>query len=177
LPLDQVTWVTSADEPVPFAPPLGVRIERTSRGQNIETMLVAGAIQAYMVPRMPRPFVQGAPQVARLFQAPRAAELAYYHRNGFYPIMHVLAVKPEVVDAHPAIAMRLFDAFERAKEMAFHYDDDPNWSHLAWAAHVLKEERQTMGTAAWANGLGQRPGPQPQQPGALHAVRTGSGAD
>lgn len=153
VPLDQVTWVTSADEPVLFTPPPGVRIERAPRGQNIETMLVAGEIQAYMVPRMPRPFVQGAPQVARLFQDPRAAELAYYHSNGFYPIMHVLAVKPEVVDAHPAVAMRLFDAFERAKEMAFHYDDDPNWSHLAWAAHVLKEERQAMGTTAWANGL------------------------
>lgn len=153
VPLDQVTWVTSADEPVPFAPPPGVRIERAPRGQNIETMLVEGAIQAYMVPRMPRPFVQGAPQVARLFQDPRAAELAYYHSNGFYPIMHVLAVKPEVVEAHPAVAMRLFDAFERAKEMAFHYYDDPNWSHLAWAAHWLKEERQAMGPDSWANGL------------------------
>ena len=98
-------------------------------------MLVEGAIQTYMVPRMPRPFVQGAPQVARLFQNPRAAELAYYHKNGFYPIMHVLAVKPEVIDAHPAVAMCLFDAFERAKEIAFRYYDDPNWSHLAWAAH------------------------------------------
>jgi len=153
VPLDQVTWVTSADEPVPFTPPPGVRIERAPRDQNIETMLVEGAIQAYMVPRMPRPFVQGVPQVARLFQDPRAAELAYYHRNGFYPIMHVLAVKPEVVDAHPAVAMRLFDAFERAKEMAFHYYDDPNWSHLAWAAHLLREERDALGAVAWANGL------------------------
>jgi 4,5-dihydroxyphthalate decarboxylase len=153
VPLDQVTWVTSADEPVPFAPPPGVRIERAPRGQNIETMLVAGEIQAYMVPRMPRPFVQGAPQVARLFQDARAEELAYYRKNGFYPIMHVLAVRPEVLEAHPEVAMRLFDAFEQAKEMAFHYYDDPNWSHLAWAAHLLREERQAMGPAAWANGL------------------------
>jgi 4,5-dihydroxyphthalate decarboxylase len=153
VPLDQVTWVTSADEPVPFTPPPGVRIERALRAQNIETMLVAGEIQAYMVPRMPRPFVQGAPQVARLFPDPRTEELAYYRRNGFYPIMHVLSVKPEVLDTHPEVAMRLFDAFEQAKEMAFHYYDDPNWSHLAWAAHLLREERQAMGPEAWANGL------------------------
>jgi 4,5-dihydroxyphthalate decarboxylase len=69
--------------------------------------------------------------------------------------MHVVAVKPEVLDAHPEVAMRLFDAFERAKEMAFHYYDDPNWSHLAWAVHLLREERQAMGLAAWANGLGR----------------------
>jgi 4,5-dihydroxyphthalate decarboxylase len=155
VPLDQVTWVTSADEPVPFDPPPGVPIERARRDRNIETMLVDGEIQAYMVPRMPHPFIRGALQVARLFQDPRREELAYYRRNGFYPIMHVLAVKPEVLDAHPAVAMRLFDAFERAKEMAFHYYDDPNWSHLAWAAHLLREERQAMGAEAWANGLGR----------------------
>jgi 4,5-dihydroxyphthalate decarboxylase len=67
--------------------------------------------------------------------------------------MHVLTVKPEVLDTHPEVAMCLFDAFEQAKEMAFHYYDDPNWSHLAWAAHLLQEERQAMGSEAWANGL------------------------
>jgi len=45
VPLDQVTWVTSADEPVPFDPPPGVHIERAPRGQHIETMLVEGVIQ------------------------------------------------------------------------------------------------------------------------------------
>jgi len=68
VPLDQVTWVTSADEPVSFDPLPGVRIEQ-------------------------------------------------------------------------------------AKEIAFHYYDDPNWSHLAWAVHMLQEERAAMGAEAWANGL------------------------
>jgi 4,5-dihydroxyphthalate decarboxylase len=153
VPLDQVTWVTSAVEPVPFDPPAGVRIERTPDDKNIETMLMEGEIQAYMVPRMPRPFVQGASQVARLFEDSRTKETAYYQRNGFYPIMHVLAVKPEVIDAYPEVAITLFDVFERAKEMAFHYYDDPNWSHLAWTVHLLREEREAMGAEAWGNGL------------------------
>jgi 4,5-dihydroxyphthalate decarboxylase len=153
VPLDQVTWVTSADEPVSFEPPAGVRIERAPADQDIETMLVQGEIQAYMVPRMPRPFVQGVPQVARLFANARAEEAAYYQRNGFYPIMHVLAVKPEIIAAHPGVPMLLFDAFERARGMAFHYYDDPNWSLLAWMAHLLREECEAMGTKAWGNGL------------------------
>lgn len=153
VPLHQVTWVTSAVEPVPFDPLAGVCIERAPDDKNIETLLVQGEIHAYMVPQMPRPFVQGAPQVAWLFGDCRAEEAAYYQRNGFYPIMHVLALKPEVVDAHPGVALSHFDVFERAKEMAFHYYDDPNWSHLAWAAHLLREEREVMGAAAWDNGL------------------------
>jgi 4,5-dihydroxyphthalate decarboxylase len=64
VPLDQVTWVTSTDEPVPFDPPAGVCIERIPADKNIETLLVQGEIQADIVPRMPRPFVQGVAQVA-----------------------------------------------------------------------------------------------------------------
>ena len=107
----------------------------------------------YTLERMPRPFLHGAPQVARLFRDARAEETAYYRHHGVYPIMHVVAVKPEVLDAHPEIAMPLFDAFERAKERAFRYYEDPNWSHLAWAVHLLRDERQVMGLAAWANGV------------------------
>jgi 4,5-dihydroxyphthalate decarboxylase len=58
-----------------------------------------------------------------------------------------------VLDAHPEIAMPFFGAFERAKEMAFRYYEDPNWSHLAWTVHLLRDERQVMGLVAWANGV------------------------
>ena len=75
-----------------FQAPAGVSIERAPRDKNIETMLVEGEVQAHMVPRMPRPFVAGSPQVSRLFHDPRCEEVAYYQRNGFYPIMHLLAV-------------------------------------------------------------------------------------
>ena len=151
VPLDQVIWVTSSDEPVPFDAPPGVRIERADK--SIETMLVEGEVQAYMTPRMPRAFVNGAPQVARLFGDARAEEEAYYQRNGFYPIMHVLAVKPEVVAETPEVATGLIKAFEQAKEICYDYYSDPNWSHLAWAAHQQVQERSIMGPDPWPNGV------------------------
>ena len=85
VPLDQVNWVTSTGEPVSFQPPAGVSIERAPLGKDIEEMLVEGGIDAYMVPRMPRPFVAGVPEVSRLFQDSRAEEVSYFQRNGFYP--------------------------------------------------------------------------------------------
>lgn len=153
VPLDQVTWVTSSDEPVSFQAPAGVSIERVPRDKNIETMLVEGEVHAYMVPRMPAPFVAGVPQVSRLFQDARSEEVSYYRKNGFYPIMHVLAVKQEVVDRNPEAASSMFDAFEQAKETAYHFYDDPNWSHLAWAPHLSQDERSVMGPDPWPNGL------------------------
>ncbi len=151
VPLDQVVWVTSSDEPVPFDAPPGVRIERADR--SIETMLVEGEVQAYMTPRMPRAFVNGAPQVARLFSDARAEEEAYYRRNGFYPIMHVLAVKPEVVAETPGVAAGLMKAFEQAKDICYDYYSDPNWSHMAWAPHHQVQEMGIMGPDPWPNGV------------------------
>ena len=149
--LDQVTWVTSSDEPIPFDAPPGVRIERADK--SIETMLVEGEIQAYMTPRMPRVFVNGAPQVARLFDDARAEEESYYQRNGFYPIMHVLAVKPEIVAETPEVAPALIKAFEQAKDICYNYYSDPNWSHMAWAPHYDVQEMSIMGPDPWPNGL------------------------
>ena len=151
VPLDQVTWVTSSDEPVPFDAPHGVRIERADK--SIETMLVEGEVQAYMTPRMPRAFVNGAPQVARLFENARSEEEAYYHRNGFYPIMHVLAVKPEIIAETPEVAAGLIKAFEHAKDICYDYYSDPNWSHLAWTPHQQVQERTIMGSDPWPNGV------------------------
>jgi 4,5-dihydroxyphthalate decarboxylase len=103
VPLDQVNWVTSTDEPVSFQPPAGVSIERAPLGSDIEEMLVEGEIDAYMVPRMPRPFVAGAPEVSRLFQDSRAEEIFYFQRNGFYPIMHLVAIKKRLPISTPRL--------------------------------------------------------------------------
>ena len=151
--LDQVTWVTSTEEPVSFAPPEGIRIQRAPGGRDIEAMLVGREVDAFFVPMMPRAFVAGVPQVARLFTDSRAEEEAYYRKNGFYPIMHLVAIKSEVVAKNPWVAISLYQAFQEAKEMAFRYYDDPNWSHLAWAPLLQMEERKLMGTDPWPNGL------------------------
>ncbi|PKB64940.1 MAG: hypothetical protein BZY82_10085 [SAR202 cluster bacterium Io17-Chloro-G3] len=153
VPLEQVTWVTSSDEPIPFTPPVGVTIERTKDGEDIQEMLVTGAVKALFSSRVPRPFIAGSPLVAHLFPDPSAEEKTYYHRNGFYPIMHTIVMKNEVICTNPWIAMSLFEAFERAKQIAIGYYDDPNWTHLAWTSKLVLEQKEELGEDAWANGL------------------------
>jgi len=153
IPLDQVNWITSTDEPVSFQAPARVSIERASQENNIETMLVHGEIDAYMVPRMPVPFVAGAPEVGRLFQDSRSEDVSYFQSNGFYPIMHLVAIKQEVANQHPKVTTALFTAFEQAKETAFRFYDDPNWSRMAWEPQLAQEEQLIMGGDTWPNGL------------------------
>jgi 4,5-dihydroxyphthalate decarboxylase len=153
VPLNQVTWVTSSSEVVDFAAPEGVTIETVESDREIEEMLVTGELAAYFTPRKPRAFVAGAPEVGRLFRDSRAEEEAYYVRNGFYPIMHVVAIKRDLADAEPWVAKSLFDAFEEAKRVALGYYSDPNWNLLAWTPQLLQEQRESLGPDPWANGV------------------------
>ena len=153
VPLDAVTWVTTANEPVPFDPPPGVTVERMDARRNLGDALVEGEVAAYFSPRPPLPYLQGAAEVGRLFDDPRAEEARYYQRNGFYPIMHVVAMKSEVAEQHPWVPVSLLDGFEQAKRQWAHYMDDPNWSRLTWGLHYLEEERRVLGPDPWPSGV------------------------
>jgi len=153
IPLEEVTWVTSTDEPVGFDAPEGIRIEKIPAGKDIDVMLTDGEIQALMVPRTPEPFVRKDPRVARLFPDAKAEEKAYFRRNGFYPIMHVVALKEQVARGNPWVAGELLDLFERAKQFCYRSYADPNWSHLAWGRHLFEEERAVFGDDPWPSGL------------------------
>ena len=116
-------------------------------------MLEEGEVDAYFVPKIPRPFVSGSPRVARLFADWQEEESAFYQRKDFFPIMHVVALKAEIIAERPWVASSLYNAFEEANQIAFHYYDDPNWSYLAWAPQSVNKQQQAMGASPWANGL------------------------
>ena len=153
VPLEGPTWVTTTDEPIAFDVPAGVRIERLDAGRSVGDALVAGDIAAYLAPRPPAPYLEGAPEVGRLFPEPRNEEIAYFQRNGFYPIMHVVAIKREIAERDPWVATSLLAAFEGAKRVWTAYMDDPNWSRLAWGRHWLEEERRVLGPDPWPYGV------------------------
>jgi 4,5-dihydroxyphthalate decarboxylase len=153
VPLDGPTWVTTADEPVAFDPPPGVKIERLQPGKKLGAALISGEVSAYLSPRPPQPYLDGSPKVKRLFDDPRAEEVNYFKKNGFFPIMHVLAIKTELAEAHAWLPGNLYETFMEAKRVWTHYMDDPNWGRLAWGRHHLEEERELLGDDPWPYGM------------------------
>jgi 4,5-dihydroxyphthalate decarboxylase len=97
--------------------------------------------------------VRGSAKIARLFSDPKQEELNYFRKNGYYPIMHVIAFKDEALDKHPWAARSMMEAFEQAKDVCARYYDDPNWSRLAWARHLVEEERRLFGEDPWPSGV------------------------
>ena len=152
VPLDQVNWVAGRGEAVPY-PPAGVSIEGAPQGKSIDQMLVSGEVDAYFSPMLPPSFEAEAPEVGRLFADSKAEDKAYYQRNGFYPVIHIIAIKTEVLAQNPWVAMSLYNAFVEAQEKGFQYYKDPWWSYLSWTHMALREQRESLGTEAWANGV------------------------
>jgi 4,5-dihydroxyphthalate decarboxylase len=149
----EITYVTSRPETVDVPLPPDVKLERADGMQQIEDDLVAGRIHAFFNPRPPRAFIDGHPNVKRLFEDPRAEEQRHIREPGYFPIMHVAAYRQSAAERHPKLPRALFDAFEEARRLARERWNDPNWSLLLWGKQELERESQLQSRDPWQNGL------------------------
>jgi ABC-type nitrate/sulfonate/bicarbonate transport system substrate-binding protein len=106
--LDKITWVLSGDEHVAeFRPPPNV--VALEKGKTLEVSLAAGELAAAIGVQVEHP------DVAPVIPDAERAGFESLARTGHYPINHVLVVKDAVLEAHPDLATRLFEAFAAAK--------------------------------------------------------------
>lgn len=156
VPHRDVHWVTELDEDVEFTPPEGLSIEKAPPGADVEAMLAEGEVQAVLHPDVLLPFQQGDPRVARLFPNYKDDEIAYYKKTGIFPIMHVTAIKKEIVEEHPWAPMNLMRAFEDSKQLAYRRMENPRIVPLAWYREAWEEQQELLGPDPWEYGLGER---------------------
>ena len=153
VPWRKLDWYMSKDEAVPIKPIDGVRMQILKPGQKIGAMLENGEIDALMVPHPPKEALRGGGNIRRLFTDPKAEETKYFRKNGYYPIMHVVAFKDQVLAQYPWLGRSVMEAFDKAKEACVEYYDDPNWSRFVWGRHLFEEERIAFGEDPWPHGV------------------------
>ena len=157
VPLDSVEWVQAGVndagrvEKVKLNLPSGVRL-KPETGRSLNEMLLAGELDAVLSARPPKDFGRG---IRRLFADYAAAEEAYFKDTGVFPIMHVIAVKADVLAQHPWLAMNLYKAFEEAKRRSISRLSDITASHapLAWLAPYAERMKSLFGEDFWPYGL------------------------
>lgn len=107
-----------------FQPPPGVELHYIPTDTNIGEMLVAGELDATLL-------YLGAPNlvdrsnidlaqtsaVRPLFPDPLAEGIRYYQKTGLLPVNHTVVVRTSVLENHPWVALNLYGAFVRAKEL------------------------------------------------------------
>jgi len=153
VPWRAIDWYISKDEAVPLKPIEGVKMQLLKAGQKMGAMLERGEIDALMMPHPPKEALRGDGDIRRLFADPKAEEIKYFRKNGYYPIMHVVAFKNDVLAKNSWLATNVTAAFDKAKEVCMEYYDDPNWSRLVWGRHLFEEERKAFGDDPWPHGI------------------------
>src|SRR5258705_8793938 len=106
--LDRITWVLSGDEHVAeYRPPANV--VPIEKGRKMSDLLASGELPAAIGVEIDHPDVR--PLIANAKEAGFEALRA----RGHYPINHLMVVKDELLDDHPALAAEIFEAFAAAK--------------------------------------------------------------
>lgn len=106
--LNKVTWLLSGDEHVAEYRPPG-NVVPIEKGKKLEDMVASGEIPAAVNIELDHP------DVKTLISNPTEAGFEALRRSGHYPINHTVVVKDEVLDAHPDLAVDIFNAFVEAK--------------------------------------------------------------
>jgi 4,5-dihydroxyphthalate decarboxylase len=139
----------------PLNLPLGFPLAPAPEGQTLSRMLADGALDAVMSARRPSCFVDGHPQVQRLFPDYRSAERDYFRRSGIFPIMHAVGIRRDVHDRHPWLAASIYKAFLQAKRLA-----DAEFAEttalkvgLPWVNAEFDATRSLMGEDFWSYGV------------------------
>jgi 4,5-dihydroxyphthalate decarboxylase len=109
----------------------------------LSEMIATGEIDCALIARPPNSFLQGNPDVVRLFPDYLEMEESYYARTKVWPIMHIIAIQTRVLDEHPWVARNLYNAFVESKRRSIERLLDPAVSRypLAWLPTYARKMR------------------------------------
>ncbi|HCH55846.1 MAG TPA: 4,5-dihydroxyphthalate decarboxylase [Rhodospirillaceae bacterium] len=95
-------------------------------GQKLPEMLCSGEIDALFYSRLPEVPTDRTGEFRRLFDDPKAVETDFVAQNGYWPIMHLIAVKSDTMETYPTLATDLMSVFANAERIAGTSLADPN---------------------------------------------------
>ena len=122
--------------------------------RTLSDMLAKGEIDGLLSARAPSCFLNGALNVGRMFPDYPAVEEAYFRKTRIFPIMHAVGIRRALVDRYPWLAVSVYKAFLKAKELCM--KELGQIGHLAtslpWSVAEYDRLRKVMGEDFWSYG-------------------------
>lgn len=139
-------------EPLDFVPqvhPEGVPITNAGK-DDLGQLLDDGEIDALIAGDAPKSFLDGSPNVARLFDDYEALERDYYRRTGIFPAVHTVVVKRELAAEQPDLVKAIYQGFCEARDLAVQRDDRARaFNHATslqpWTSGLYDANRRLFG--------------------------------
>jgi 4,5-dihydroxyphthalate decarboxylase len=170
--LPDIHWVQAGTneagrtEKVELSLPKGVMLTRVE-DKCLSDMLARGEIDCALVARPPDCFLERHPEVVRLFPDYLEIEEKYYARTKVWPIMHVIAMKRQILDAHPWVAGSLYNAFLASKNRSIERLTEQSVSRypLPWLVAYARRMRDMFDGDPFPFGI------EPNRPTIEHFLR------
>ncbi len=158
LALRDIEWVQAGvnqpgrREKVRLQLPEGVRLTPLPE-RSLDDLLQRGEVDAVFSAHPPAGFDSGA--LRTLLRDPQPVEAAYFRRSGVFPIMHVIAIRREVLARAPWVARNLLDAFERALAASLQRAGEITASRfpIPWGPGYLKQMQELFGGQPFRYGV------------------------
>lgn len=142
------------EERSPLSLPPEVDLKPIPRDRNLSQMLADGEIDALLSARAPSCYLNGAPNVDRMFPDFKKTEQEYYKKTKIFPIMHLIGIRRSIYEQHPWVAVNLFKAFIEAKKHAMYELSQIGhlFASLPWSVAEFQETTKLMGPDYWSYG-------------------------
>jgi 4,5-dihydroxyphthalate decarboxylase len=147
-----IHWFRRRREHVAIAVPEGIRLDNIGKDETLDDLLEQGKLDGLAVTQPPRTFVEGSPNVRRLFPDARAAEADYYRQTKIFPIMHTVVLRRAIYEKQPSLAVELAKAFQAAKEQCYERLEEKGFP-LPWLNLDLEFAQRVLGHDIYAYGV------------------------
>ena len=134
--------------------PAGVKVTPVP-DKSLGQMLINGDVDAIMSAHPPQEYEKGHPNLTRLFPDYQKAEEEYYLRTKVFPIMHIIAIRKDVIEKNPWVSQNLFTAFEKAKNRAVYRAMEMTASRypIPWGADIAEKRHKIFGNDFFPYGI------------------------
>ena len=122
--------------------------------KTLSAMLDAGELDAVISARIPSCYKIN-PNVIRLFENFRDVEAKYFRKTKIFPIMHMVGIRKQLIAEHPWLAVSVFKAFIKAKEIAVHElrDAGVHMVTLPWVYQEVLAAEELIAKDYWSYGV------------------------
>jgi 4,5-dihydroxyphthalate decarboxylase len=150
-------------------PPPGITLNWLDDSQTFDRMLDEGKIDAAtgFYPRRSGPgqnFIdidryggtrmEENPRIQKLLSdGGREIIVKYYSKVGVIPVNHMVIVQERILAQHPWVALEIYKAFRRSKEVAFERARELGAGYLLFADHSFQEQAKIFGDDPYPQGL------------------------
>lgn len=151
---EEVEWVIGAPElDERMRLPTGVRATvRPSANMGMD-LLLEGVVDCVMHEATPVVPAGQEGRVRRLHADVHTLQREFYRRTGFFPIVHVIAVRQSALEAWPDFGLELCRLYDEAKGHAYRTLQNERMTSLPFMRAYLDETIDLFGEDPWAYGL------------------------